>query len=107
MSSAPIDIGDGHLLYATCWAPDRELNPHLADVPDIPLLGYRIEHPRPDGTGTCQGHVNLDLPGVRDRVGGQPVWQVVSLDPLTITPSVLCRACGDHGFITDGRWVAA
>lgn len=25
----------------------------------------------------------------------------------TVTPSVLCSACGTHGFITAGQWVAA
>lgn len=36
-----------------------------------------------------------------------PRWQLVSLAPLTISPSILCRSCGLHGFITDGRWVPA
>lgn len=34
-------------------------------------------------------------------------WDVVSLDPLTLTPSVWCKppgGCGAHGFITDGKW---
>lgn len=30
---------------------------------------------------------------------------IVSENPLTITPSILCPDCGLHGFITDGRWV--
>ena len=34
-------------------------------------------------------------------------WTVESLDPLTISPSVLCRSCGLHGFIRDGRWIPA
>jgi hypothetical protein len=34
-------------------------------------------------------------------------WNVVSLDPLTLSPSVLCRTCQLHGFIRDGRWVPA
>lgn len=38
---------------------------------------------------------------------GRAQWDVVSEDPLTLTPSVLCRKCGNHGFIRDGRWVAA
>lgn len=29
---------------------------------------------------------------------------VVSTDPLTVTPSILCSDCGIHGFITDGIW---
>lgn len=32
--------------------------------------------------------------------------ELISTDPLTISPSLLCR-CGDHGFIRDGKWVAA
>ena len=26
---------------------------------------------------------------------------------LTISPSVLCHECGDHGFIRDGKWIRA
>lgn len=32
-------------------------------------------------------------------------WVVVSTDPLTLTPSILCSGCGTNGFITEGRWV--
>lgn len=32
---------------------------------------------------------------------------IVSTDPLTISPSILCTDCGLHGFVTDGRWVGA
>lgn len=34
-----------------------------------------------------------------------PHWQVSSLDPLTIHPSVLCRTCGLHGWIRNGVWM--
>lgn len=30
-----------------------------------------------------------------------------SLDPVTISPSLQCRACPSHGFIRDGKWVNA
>jgi len=33
------------------------------------------------------------------------VWQLLSRDPLTLQPSILCD-CGDHGFITHGRWIS-
>jgi hypothetical protein len=34
--------------------------------------------------------------------------RLVSEEPLTIKPSVLCPiGCGDHGYIRDGRWVTA
>ncbi len=34
-------------------------------------------------------------------------WTVEQDSPLTISPSLLCRACGHHGFIRGGRWVPA
>lgn len=34
-------------------------------------------------------------------------WDVTSLHPMTLSPSLLCRACGSHGFIRDGKWVPA
>lgn len=36
---------------------------------------------------------------------GPEGWMVTSHDPLTITPSILCRHCGCHGFITAGEWI--
>jgi hypothetical protein len=32
-------------------------------------------------------------------------WDLVSDVPLTRSPSLLCRVCGYHGYITNGRWV--
>jgi hypothetical protein len=32
---------------------------------------------------------------------------MVSRDPLTLSPSLLCRQCGLHGWIRNGRWEAA
>lgn len=105
-----VDIGDNHWITWFQWAPDRELNPQYgADQPDIPKAGVIVFHRRPDGA-LCSGAVTFDfLPGPGPR------WQVQSLDPLTISPSVLCTwkdtpdgpVCGDHGFIREGRWVRA
>jgi hypothetical protein len=36
-----------------------------------------------------------------------PIWQVQAWEPMTLTPSLLCRTCGRHGFIRQGRWVEA
>lgn len=35
------------------------------------------------------------------------VHQLVSEDPLTVMPSLLCPRCQHHGWIRDGRWVSA
>lgn len=34
-------------------------------------------------------------------------WNVVQLSPLTLSPSIKCRACGHHGHIRDGKWTYA
>ena len=88
------------------WSPDRALNPQYADIPDIPIIGYIINHKKPDGSD-CFGGVYLDLPGVSRIFPGRPLWHVESLDPLTISPSVRCLTCGDHGFVRGGKWVPA
>jgi hypothetical protein len=39
--------------------------------------------------------------------GKEKCWTVVQREPLTLVPSILCLACGTHGFITNGVWVSA
>lgn len=39
--------------------------------------------------------------------GKEKCWTVVQREPLTVVPSILCAACGCHGFITNGVWVKA
>ena len=36
-----------------------------------------------------------------------PIWERVSVDPLTVSPSLLCLDCGAHGWIKEGKWVPA
>lgn len=59
-------------------------------------------HPLDDKTAEFfQKSANMrDLP-----LGGLKGWTLVSKEPLTISPSVLCGECKCHGFITDGKWV--
>jgi hypothetical protein len=33
--------------------------------------------------------------------------KIESIEPLTVSGSLICTDCGDHGFICDGRWIAA
>lgn len=76
---------------------------------DVEAAGLFIVHPSagqnhiPAGE-PCAGSTPFDLPV--NHEDGHAVWQLHSLDPLHIEPSVLC-SCGDHGFIRDGRWVPA
>lgn len=71
-------------------------------------VGFIETHPAPDGAG-CHGSVLFDVPANASE--NRPKWQLVSLDPLHIEPSVLCGShavpgsgCGHHGFIRNGRW---
>lgn len=50
------------------------------------------------------GTLPLQYPG-DPKVEGT-TWDVDSLEPLTLSPSVAC-GCGVHGFIRSGRWVDA
>jgi hypothetical protein len=61
-------------------------------------------HKTPEGRW-CVGYVPFDV-DTEWRTKG-PHWEVVSLEPLTLSPTLLCTACTSHGFIREGRWVAA
>ena len=92
---AVLDLGDGHVLTFAYYKDDK------AD-------GCSIAHKKPDGT-PCDGWVAFA--GRSWAIGFAPgaitTWTVEQDDPLTLSPSVLCRSCGDHGFVRAGRWVRA
>jgi hypothetical protein len=64
------------------------------------LHGVAYMHKRPDTGAQCEGWADCK-PVWKDG------WDVVSLEPLTLSPSLACRACGHHGFIRDGKWTPA
>jgi len=100
-----LDLGDGHTLRFFMWAPNRDLNPRYAGMPDVERAGCTIWHSAPSGD-PCEGALTFDLPETRHLAPDGRRWQVESWDPLTISPSVLCH-CGDHGFVRGGKWVRA
>jgi len=103
---ADLDLGDNHLLWFTQWSPDRELNPKYADVPDVNPWGAIVSHLTPAET-LCYSGITFAGP-VQARIAPKDTtWNVESTEPLTLSPSLLCRLCGDHGFIRAGRWVRA
>ncbi len=72
-------------------------------------VGLIEHHPKPDGAPGlyCGGYIAWVAAD-----GITPKHQLVSGAPgdeehLTISPSLLCRTCGNHGFIRDGKWVPA
>jgi hypothetical protein len=77
------------------------------------IIGLIEHHPKPapDSAGFdplgfyCGGYVRWDgHPKAKHHlVSGGPGDE----EHLTVSPSLLCRTCGNHGFIRDGRWVPA
>lgn len=101
------DLGGGVVGQWLGWSPDRKIQANAeryAGIADIEKCSLVLEHKAPDGT-LHEGVITIEQPGARAVFGErQPLWQVHSWEPLTLTPSVLC-SCGWHGFITNGRWV--
>ena len=48
-------------------------------------------------TGLWHGDVMLPIHDTRG-------WRVEQVEPLTVSPSILCGSCGTHGFWRDGAW---
>jgi len=83
-----IDLGNNHRLQFIWKA-------------GVARVGSFVVHRRDDGL-ICLATIMFDCPG--GNVNG---FTVLQDDPLTVLQSVLCRACNDHGFIRDGKWVPA
>lgn len=93
-----LDLGSGVWLqpFTASYAPEGD------------CAGGIVWHVHADGE-PCGGSIYFlqdpsdSAAAVRQRERGQ-VWTVESWDPLTISPSVLAKGCGLHGFIRNGRW---
>jgi hypothetical protein len=88
-----IIIGDGHAIVFAEYQGET--------------AGINEWHRKSDGTWCCGWAPFNGSAWVRNFEGRVVGWDVVQREPLTITPSLLCRACGNHGFITNGKWVKA
>jgi len=88
-----VSIGPGHYIK-------------LANYGGV-VVGLNEWHPdKRDPSRECQGFVFFDVQ-TEARCKDTPIWQVLSMEPLTLSPSLLCRTCGNHGFIREGKWVPA
>ena len=68
-------------------------------------VGLIRRHPKKGGEGRCASAVAFDTPASRAvHNTSMPLHTVVSFGPLTLSPSLLCTACGHHGHIQDGKW---
>jgi hypothetical protein len=68
-------------------------------------VGLIRRHPKKGGVGRCSSAVAFDTLASRAAHGdGMSYHTVVSLTPLTLSPSLLCRSCKHHGHIQMGKW---
>jgi hypothetical protein len=118
MTAEPVDLGHGHTLTWAAWQPDRELNPQYAHLPDIEKCTGIIRHPvGPGGPGCgqdaryeqgyCTSAFSVDSEVARELFAERALWQVSCWESLSLSPSILCMCCGDHGFIQGGLWAPA
>lgn len=90
------DIGDSHSYKFTAYEGD-------------PHAGLVYKHLKSDGT-LCEGFISIKGGKWAEAFRGNPnhqSWDMVFSNPLTLFPSLECRVCGDHGFISNGKWVKA
>ena len=59
--------------------------------------GDLITSHRSDDDTPCGGFIKLS--------GRNATHELVSLEPLTISPNVTCQTCHASGFIREGRWI--
>ncbi|GAC71038.1 hypothetical protein [Gordonia soli] len=84
------------------------------DMPDLTEEGYGriVDHGRVQTVWYPDGRVRLRHECRRPYIvlHTAPLLQldnghtIVSTDPVTVTPSIMCADCGLHGFLTDGVW---
>jgi hypothetical protein len=55
--------------------------------------------------GMCGGSINFTNSTIAQKEG-RSMWTVSSWEPLTLTPSILCGCGGQHGHITNGKYVS-
>ena len=94
-SAQAIDIGDG------CFIEYAEFNGETAGI---------NEFHRNAAGAWCIGWVAFRGSAWAkqfETVKDYQAWDVQQRDPLTLFPSIKCRACGHHGHIKNGRWVRA
>lgn len=97
-----LHLGDDNYASLEYRLPDgRVVSYPAGEVPPTGvLIGLSEHHKKPDGSW-CGGWVGFkNVPEADEHA----LHELVSADPLTVAPSLLCRVCGNHGFIRSGKW---
>ena len=96
MTEQIIELGDDHNIEFTTYKDDR-------------YAGAIVTHKTTAGA-PCESWIAIrGHSWSAEFEGGLPhaSWELEAIEPVTLSPSLACRACGDHGFIRGGKWVKA
>lgn len=123
MAGSRIDLGEGFSYKFFQWDVNRRLNPQCRGVPAVAKAGVLIygaphDAASPDAEHEPLGACWFNIPEVMAIPGSDTLttWELVSLDPLHIEPSVqmywydITRPEDQrlvpwhHGWIHYGRW---
>ena len=54
----------------------------------------------------CVSNFPFDFPDVRAAMVNPELslWKLDKEEPLTLTPSLICKGCGLHGYLKEGMW---
>lgn len=112
MSDGEIDLGSGYTYRTfTCEGNDDEPIGLIITGPAPPQCPYRNTSATDAGPNRCGGGLHFENSPerfVRKPDGTmRPRWKVVSKNPLSLQPSIKCKCEGQHGYITNGRYVNA
>lgn len=89
--------------------------PMLLDDELLPDLGHGVYGHLRQLDGVVHGFAYVH-PGIAGApcAGWAPTraevetnWTIEQFEPLTLSPSLLCRICGHHGFVRNGCWAPA
>jgi hypothetical protein len=96
------------------WAADNQ--EHVIWLDDDNAFTWTYAKGESEPSGGLHWHRRTGIPAHLTATPGWCVggitfggtgWTLESKEPLTVSPSLLCRSCGSHGFIRDGKWVQA
>ena len=69
------------------------------------LAGYLFHHPQPGQDHPCGRYARTCTCELCAGLYPKGRWTIQSSEPLTLSPSFVCKDHGVHGWIQEGKWV--
>lgn len=76
----------------------------LIEVGNDHHFGFVYKDGQPVEFAEYHFDANGDQCGGISPIGGDEGWQLRSVNPPTVFPSINCLFCDSHGFVIKGKW---